>query len=166
VDRKARQARRAQAFNRRPGRTPGVVPLIKDPKRFEYALWFFLTNTLGYPTLKAAKIAAAFLDNRSPVTTLTDRTGISALYQGGRESETALDHRAKYLIKHADENISRADEQSRNWLAQSAGALHAVFTFVAASNAGGVSVAIEILDRLGWKKKLARILRVAAIPKN
>jgi hypothetical protein len=166
MDRKARQAKRAQVFNRRPGRKPGVVLLIKDPKRFEYALWFFLTDTLHWPTLKAARVAAAFLDDYSPVTTLTDRTGISALYLGGRDSRNALHDRAKYLIKHADEVISRADEQSRNWLAHSAGALHAVFTFVAAGNAGGVSVAIEMLDHLGWKKKLARILRDAAIPKK
>jgi hypothetical protein len=166
VDRKARLAKRAQVFNRRPGRRPGVVPLIKDPKRFEYALWFFLTNTLGYRPHQAAVIAAAFLDDQSPVTPPAHGAGISALYQGGRDSVDALDDRAKYLIKHADETISRADEQGLNWLSQSAGALHAVFTFSAADDAGGVSLAIDMLVQQGWKKKLLRIFGAAASPKN
>jgi hypothetical protein len=168
VDRKARQAKRAQAFNRRPGRKPGVVPLIKDPKRFEYALWFFLTNTLDFPPLKAARIAAAFLDNRSPVTPLAHGAGISALYQGGRDSDSvdALTDRARYLIKHADETISRADEQGINWLSQSAGALHAIVVFAASGKTGGVSLTIELLESLGWKKKLLRIFTGAATPKN
>jgi hypothetical protein len=168
VDRKARQAKRAQVFNRRPGRKPGVVPLIKDPKRFEYALWFFLTDTLDYPPLKAARVAAAFLDNRSPVTPLAHGAGISALYQGGRDRDSvdALDDRAKYLIKQADETISRADELSRNWLAQSAGALRGLFTFATAGDAGGISLTIDMLVQLGWKKKLLRIFSAAATPKN
>ena len=168
MDPKARQAKRAQVFNRRPGRKPGVVPLLQDKKRFEYALWFFLTNTLDYPALDAARVAAAFLDNRSPVTLLPDDTGISALYQGGRDSDSvnALDDRAKYLIKHADEIISRADEQGINWLSQSAGALQAVLVFAASDNAAGVSLTIELLEGLGWKKKLLRILSAAVGPKT
>ena len=165
VDRKARLAKRAQVFNRRPGRKPGVVPLIKDPKRFELGLWFFLTNTLRWPAHPAAVAAAAFLDNRSPVTPLGHGEGLSALYQGGRGSIDALDDRAKYLIKHADETISRADEQGINWLSQSAGALQAVLVFAASDNAAGVSLTIELLEGLGWKKKLLRILS-AAVPKT
>jgi hypothetical protein len=168
VDRKARRAKRAQVFNRRPGRKPGVVPLLQDKKRFEYALWFFLTNTLDYPALEAARIAAAFLDDRSPVTPLAHGAGISAQYQGGRDSYSvdALDDRAKYLSKQADEIISRADEQSINWLAQSAGALHAILAFAASGNTGGVSLTIELLESLGWKKKLLRIFSAAASPKT
>ena len=74
--------------------------------------------------------------------------------------------RAKYLVKHADEIISRADEQSINWLAQSAGLLHGLFKFGTKGDAGGISLTIDMLVQLGWKKKLLRVFRVTATPKN
>jgi hypothetical protein len=102
LSRRQRGEQRARAFarDRKPaaagssgGRPPGTtVPFLRDPRRFEYAVWFFLVGSLKFPELEAARIAAAFFDRRSLFEMIEEvrngerYVGIGATYQGGLDT--------------------------------------------------------------------------------
>ena len=87
MDRKAWRAARERAFNRRPGRRRGPLPLCKDKRRFEAAMFHMLTQTrLRGKAAKAAALAASILHEKTiPMLIVEDeRIGIGFSFEGGR----------------------------------------------------------------------------------
>jgi hypothetical protein len=82
---KARKAARDRAFSRKGGRPPGAVPLRKDARRFEVAMFHMLTQTRlrGQPT-HAAEFAAGILHSSVEALIATANNRISFDFTGGR----------------------------------------------------------------------------------
>jgi hypothetical protein len=134
ISRKAREAKRARAFDRKPGRKPGRVPLRKLDMRFEVAVFALLTRPGGrlqgqpHARMRAAKFAVCFsVDNavtdyhRPGTSTEEQKRGISFTYKAGRGERVAKRNVAgRFKVTHDPELRDDARRTRVRWILRNA----------------------------------------------
>jgi hypothetical protein len=127
VSRKAREKKRAGAFDRRRGRKPGAVPLRKDKRRWEVAVFGMLTldgGRLHDSSIHAAEFAASVFNKSVTVAsyyrpaseTQEEKVGLSFTYTGGRgvivaKTKTGTGIKIEHDLEDRDDaRINRRDK--------------------------------------------------------
>ena len=141
----------------RRGRPSGsLVRLLDDPGRFEVAAWHAFTE-LGFGPYPAAYLATFFIASDKPITTeIID----GVLLKSSTELPMASVRGHANRLRHkAPEAVRRASEHELKWLTTSAGLLVALVQNIAASNASGIRITLELLRQAGWGETLDRVGR-------
>jgi hypothetical protein len=165
LSKKQKAAKRRKSFAR--GRKPAApvfpggraIPLSKNPRRCEFAMWFWLNRVLLFPPLVAARIATAFVDRRSVITAIeetrdgTRYEGIQASYQGGADNSAngdTLKDRCNYLLRHAEATQKRLGKADLSWLGRSIIALTELYATAGGGDADRISKLVNSLAADGW----------------
>jgi hypothetical protein len=134
ISRKAREAKRAKAFDRSRGRKPGSVPLRKLDMRFEIAVYALLTRPGGRlhklkgKLMRAAEFAACFNESntvtdyyRPGSATEEELRGLSFDYTGGRGIiDTKRNVAGRTRITHKPEERGDARLTRALWISRNA----------------------------------------------
>jgi hypothetical protein len=166
---KTRKAARDQAFVDAPkpkGRRPGALPLRKDARRFEAAMYCTLVRTrLRDRPILAAEFAASILHDQVIPTILNDR--LSFEFTGGRGlRDDARNNRRDKILREAPGLIEGATGADRVWLEISVQTLHWIFNAIAMGEAEALYKLILILDQQGWRKPLRKLFMAQLNPGN
>jgi hypothetical protein len=126
------------------GRPP--VPIERDPQRFEIAVWRALTQS-GLGTFDAAR--RALLAIKGGAVTLRDIEGVLQM-------ASATIPLPPFDPLDPDKGLRRLAAKAKRaspepWLVNSAALVQGLITFVGTSNTTGICLALDGLDRLGWR---------------
>ncbi len=140
------------------------MPLHKDKRRFEVALFHMLTRTrLKGQAAKAGELAASVLHAQTiPELIMDDRgasVGIRFDFIGGF-TEDARTNRGWKIVREAPGLIADATDGDLVWLEMSAQLLDVAMNAVALGDVRLLHDTLVTLDQFGWRKPLARLFRL------
>jgi hypothetical protein len=183
---KTRKAARDRAFSRKEGsgRPRGALPLRKNARRFETAMFHMLIQTRcrGEPT-HAAEFAASVLHDSVVVS--IDNSRITFDFTGGfgekvvrmtaegatvrydsTERGNARTNRRDKILREGPGLIAGATGHDRVWLEVSARLLHALFNAVAIGDADAIRQCLTLLQRQGWSEPLRRLFSAEVVSES
>jgi hypothetical protein len=159
--RASRERELHRALRRGAGRPPGSrKSLFDNPKRFTIAANLAVSGLkapLG-PYERAALVAVIVGEETSiTIESLRDSfVVLSAHYH--QPAMTSFDTIIDRLVRDSrPAAIKRYKGEEANWLAQSSGAIQGVLVFMFVGDELGVRGSLDLLDRAGWREKIANI---------
>ena len=138
-------------LRRRRGRPVGsVVPIERDPQRFEIACWWAFSE-MGFGPYDSAR--RALLVTRGGPISIEDIEGVLHMATAQIPLPTPLDP------LDPDAGLRRLTAKAKRaklsvWLASSAGMLQALMVYIGQGNMTGITITFDALLKLGWGETL------------
>jgi hypothetical protein len=134
-----------------------IIPLMKDPQRFEIAAWLALQVSIG--PYRAARLVAMLVESNAPIT-IESIDGVLLNASTDHEIKTDVDSHFESLVQKSRLVMKRGTAEERQWLDGSTALIGSlVELFVQNSQTVWALAFDRLLDIPGWRDELARITK-------